>query len=119
MNTVNAIAFGLKDTITKGYEPDIGEDYTIGEYVEDELYSACNSLAAVAAVTEGKIDVEFLLQIVGAYMVAKKKGDLAEDTVPPCEIFDTTMVEAMESWEEPKVEKDEDAEEQPDNPSAA
>ena len=29
MNTVNAIAFGLKDTITKGYEPDIGEDYTI------------------------------------------------------------------------------------------
>jgi hypothetical protein len=92
MVTVNAIAHGLKDYVG---ELELEDGETIGEFVEDELISACNSIANVCSITEGKIDVDFLLSIVGAYLVSNFMGELPEGTEPPSEIFNTTMVEAM------------------------
>jgi len=109
MGTVNAIGYGLKDYI----EEEVGllEGETIGMYVEDALANVSYSLASVYKITEGKIDVDFLLGIVGSYLIALNSDTLEEDTKAPYEIFDTTMVSAMESYVEVEaIEEDEDGE---------
>jgi hypothetical protein len=111
MNVVNAIAFGLKDYVEDS-DIEILDDTTIGEFVEDNLMIACQSLAEVAKITEGKIDVDFLLSIVGSYMVSSANGELEDETPPPSEIFDTTMVDAMENYVEPTKETIEEEEDE-------
>jgi hypothetical protein len=115
MNVVNAVSFGLKDVI-KDEAIELLEGETIGEFVESNLMGVCYALGEVAAITEGKIDVDFLLSIVGSYLVSLEKGELEEDTPTPKELFNTTMVEAIENYVEPTVEEDGDGE-PTDNPT--
>ena len=115
MQTVNAVAFGLKDYITDE-NIELLEGETIGEFIEDALTNVCYSLASVAKITEGKIDTDFLLSIVGSYILAGEQGELEEGTDSPAGMFDTTMVDAMENFEV-DVQKMEEAKEEDGEPT--
>ena len=61
---------------------------TRGEILEAKMTTVFLKLQEAGKLTEDKIDLEFLLSIVGSYITAKQQGKLAEEYKTPAEIFD-------------------------------
>lgn len=102
---VSNISTGLSED---EYTLPIGE--TRGSKLEELLTTACNALGEIGSLTENKADVEFLLSVVGSYLISKKNGTLPEDAVPPNELFDTNLFPMLDevSLEVEEIGEDED-----------
>lgn len=61
---------------------------TRGEQLEGLLTTTFLSLRESEVLTKEKIDLEFMLSIVGSYITAKETDKLADDAKKPYEIFD-------------------------------
>jgi hypothetical protein len=83
---------------------------TRGKILEDLMTTVFRQLQEAEKLTEGKIDLEFILTIVGSYLTAKDAGDLEDDVREPAELFEerifpivdgsTITVEAIEDDED-------------------
>lgn len=81
-------------TISTGLSQDsyeLAEGETRGTKLEELLTTACNALGDIGTLTENKADVEFLLSIMGSYLISKKQETLPTDVVHPNELFDTNL----------------------------
>ncbi len=103
MNTIQDVSLGLS---TEGYEAG-QEDYR-GECLQEALEDVCTSLGRAGDITGNKADIEFLVNIVAAYMISKKADTLPEDSKPPSYIFDTQLFPILDNSGEVEVEEIED-----------
>ena len=92
----------------EGYDPKQYEDR--GERLEVLLTTVCQTLGEVGSITENKADVEFILGVVGSYLITKKKNKLPEDSRPPSYIFNTSLFPILDNSDEIKTEDIEDGE---------
>jgi len=92
---VQDIGLGL---MTYEYE-EIPGDMTRGEWTEELLTQICYLLGDVASLTEGKADMEFILSVVGSYLISKERGTLPEDVRPPSFLFDEIMFPQIDTME--------------------
>jgi hypothetical protein len=100
---ISEISSGLsEDTYT------LPEGVTKGQKLEELLYTICISLGEIGSLTENKADVEFLLSIVGTYIISKNKGELPEDVVHPNELFDRNLFPMLANYTVHKEEIKED-----------
>jgi hypothetical protein len=92
---VQDIAVGLynEDGIEVPY------DMTRGEYVETLLTQACYILGDVATLTKTNADIEFILGVVGSYLISKDRGTLEEGVKPPSMLFDEIMFPQIDTME--------------------
>ena len=65
---------------------------TRGQQLEELLTTAFLSLRESEQLTKEKIDIPFLLNIVGSYITAKEEGKLEEGTQVPGSIFDERII---------------------------
>ena len=79
-----------------------------GKKLENILTNVCNELGYVGRLTDNKADVEFILGVVGSYLIAKANGKLTDDVQPPSYIFNESLFPAIESMEDVIVEEIED-----------
>ena len=83
---------------------------TRGQKLEGLLTTVFLSLKDAEQLTEEKIDIEFMLSIVGSYITAKEEGKLAEEFKEPYEIFDERIFPIVDN-SELTVEEIEDGDE--------
>ncbi len=62
-----------------------------GSELEGLLTTTFLSLREAEELTENKIDLEFMLSIVGSYITAKEQDKLVEGHLTPTEIFTTRV----------------------------
>jgi len=74
------------------------EGLTRGEKLEELLGTICTSLGEVGSLTENKADVEFLISIMGTYLISKKNDTLPEDVVHPNELFDKNLFPMLDNY---------------------
>ena len=72
---------------------------TRGEQLEGLLTTVFLTLKDAEQLTEGKIDLEYMLSIVGSYITAKENGTLADVHIVPAEIFDERIFPIVDSSE--------------------
>ena len=72
---------------------------TRGEILEAKLTTVFNGLQEVEVITEGKVSTEFMLNIVGSYLLSKSQDKLAEGYSTPAEIFDERFIPIIDSSE--------------------
>ena len=77
-----------------------------GEKLEVLLTTVCNTLGEVGSLTDNKADIEFILSVVGSYLIAKKNGNLPEDAQPPSYIFNTSLFPILDGSTEVEVLED-------------
>lgn len=73
------------------------KDTTRGEELERLLTNVCKNLGDAGSLTENKADLEFLVGIVGSYLISTKKGTLAEEAQPPSKLFDDRLFEILDN----------------------
>ena len=61
---------------------------TRGEQLEGLMTTVFLTLKEAEELTEGKINLEFMLSIVGSYITAKEEGKLDDDVLPPSKLFE-------------------------------
>ena len=59
-----------------------------GQQLEGLLTTVFLSFKEAEQLTKGKIDLEFMLTIVGSYIIAKEEGTLGEEYKVPAELFE-------------------------------
>ena len=79
-----------------------------GKKLENILTNICTELGYVGRLTENKADVEFILGVVGSYLIAKAGGKLTDDVQPPSYIFNENLFKAIDNMEDLIVEEIED-----------
>lgn len=85
----------ISDSLAKGnYNIPDGKDK--GEELEFLLTEVCTILGEVGSLTKQKADVDFILGIVGSYMISQKEGTLLADTKPPSFLFNDILFPAIE-----------------------
>jgi len=98
MNNINAIAHSYKGKEDYTY---LAKDKTETKSVvlEDELFSICESLSKIEGITGNRtIDVDYLLGIVGSYLLGLQEGSLDKDTTePPSKLFEVSLFPALEN----------------------
>jgi len=72
---------------------------TRGETLEAKLTTVFKELQEVDKITEGKVSTEFMLNIVGSYLLSKEQGKLAEGYSTPAEIFDERFIPIIDESE--------------------
>lgn len=72
---------------------------TRGQRLEELLTVAFNNLQEAEQITEEKIDIPFLLNIVGSYITAMKEGKLAEDVLTPADLFTERVLPIVDNSE--------------------
>lgn len=96
MNTINNIAHNYHG-IDYGfeYEDDIDREKSIA--LEESLYTICNQLAEIEKITGNRnINVEYLLTIVGSYVLGIQDGTLdIEQTEPPSVLFEQSLFPSL------------------------
>jgi len=102
---VSNISTGLSEDV---YHLPIGR--TRGKELERLLTTACYALGDIGSLTENKADVEFLLSVVGTYLISKNNGTLPEDVVHPDELFNTNLFPMLDNvtLEVEEIGEDED-----------
>ena len=95
MSVVQDIGVGLS-TLDYDKKP---EDLTRGEYTEALLTQVCYLLGEVGNITKSSADMEFILGVVGSYILSKEQGKLPEDAKPPSYIFDDIMYPQIDTME--------------------
>ena len=68
-----------------------------GVELEYLLTNICNDLGRVGNITNTNADVDFLVSIVGSYLMSKESGKLGEDYKPPSDIFNEILIPQLES----------------------
>lgn len=101
-NTVTNIATGLNKD--KAYTGQL-DDKAKGELLEKKITTICNTLAEVGTLTENKADLEFLLMVVGSYLISKKEGTLGEGAESPSTLFTNNLLPAIDNMEDVIVEE--------------
>ena len=83
---------------------------TRGNKLEELLTTVCNALGEVGSLTENKADIEFLISVLGSYLISKKNGTLPVDVVHPNELFDTNLFPMLDeaTFEVQEIEEEED-----------
>jgi hypothetical protein len=104
-NTVTNIATGLNKD--KAYTGQLS-DKAKGKLLEKKLTTICNTLAEVGNLTSNKADLEFLLMVVGSYLISRKDGTLAIGADEPSILFTNSLLPALDNMEEVVVEEIED-----------
>ena len=107
MNTIQSISQGVSYNIG---EEVIGEGISRGAQLEIILTNVCNNLSMAGSLTEHKADLEFVLGVVGSYLISTQNSTLGIDAEPPRVIFDETLFPILDNMEEVIVEKIEDGE---------
>lgn len=100
-NSINNIAHFYKGVYTD-------EDYTSYSVKErsvelqEHLMSVCNHLASAERLTDNKkIDIEYLLNVVGSYLMGIQEGQLdADKTEKPSVLFETSLYPAIAKIDE-------------------
>ena len=85
-NVIQNIATGLG---TLDYIQNI--DSSRGEQLELELANVCDSLGNAYDITEGKADIEFLVNIVAAYIISSRSNKLTTEDKPPSVLFNDRL----------------------------
>jgi len=67
--------------------------------LEKELTLAFTALREAEELTEGKVDISFLLNVVGSYILSKEQDKLGEDYYEPWELFEENIKPLVESSE--------------------
>jgi len=104
---IRDISEGMSNIVTKYEVEDRGVE------LEEELTSICIGLGRVGNLTENKADTEFVLSVVGSYLMAKNTGKLPDDAKPPSYIFNENLFPAIDSMEDvivEEIEEDNDGE---------
>ena len=70
-----------------------------GQQLEGLLTTVFLGLKEAEQLTEEKIDLEFMLTIVGSYITAKENGKLSEDHKEPHEIFEERIFPIVDNSE--------------------
>lgn len=65
---------------------------TRGKILEAKLTVIFNELEDVKKITEEKVSTEFMLNIVGSYILSKQANKLAEGYMTPAEIFQERFI---------------------------
>ncbi len=100
MSVINNIAHSLRSEEGQGYATDYTnmsvEDKS--GLLEDYLTSVCNSLAEVHKLVDEKpVDVEYLLSVVGSYLIGIEEGGLDPlTTEPPSYLFETSLYPSLD-----------------------
>lgn len=104
MNTVQNIGVALS---TEYVLPD---NVTEGMEIERILTNICKDLGKVSYLVDNKADLEFLLMIVGSYLIAQKDGGvgLEEGALAPSELFDINLIPQIRNMSDVVVEAIED-----------
>jgi len=68
-----------------------------GEKLEKLLTTTFLSLREAEELTDSKIDLEFMLSIVGSYITSKEKDKLEEEFKTPAEIFEERIFPLVDS----------------------
>lgn len=95
MSTINNIAHYYKGIYTdENYESFTDSERAIE--LEDHLIGVCNHLAEAQKLTYSKnIDVEYLLNVVGSYLMGVQEGQLDDSTEPPSKLFEESLYPAL------------------------
>ncbi len=80
-----------------------------GVKLENLLTNICRDLGQVGILTDNNADVDFLLSVVGSYLMAKHKDAVDSTTKPPSYIFNTSLFPMLENMEL-EIEEIEDGE---------
>jgi len=83
---------------------------TRGEQLEGLMTTVFLSLKDAEQLTKEKIDLEFILSIVGSYITAKEQGKLAPEHKVPSELFDERIFPIVDNSGEVTVEEIPDGE---------
>lgn len=67
--------------------------------LEEELTKAFTALREAEEITEGKVDISFLLNVVGSYIISKENDKLGEDYYEPWELFEENIIPLVEESE--------------------
>ena len=70
-----------------------------GDELEFYLIEVCEYLGMAGNLTEEKADMEFLLGIVGSYLIANKEGTLEEGVKTPAELFNERLFPILDESE--------------------
>ena len=114
MSTINDIALGLNNYSNNTNVFTTNDDKEKSQVLEECLTSICENLEDVSILTEGKANIEYLLSIVGSYLIGLKEGELDENTRTPAELFEESLfptLDAIGTIEVEAIEEDEGEEE--------
>jgi len=81
---------------------------TRGEILEAKLTTVFNTLQEVDVITSGKVSTEFMLNIVGSYLLSKEAGKLADEDSTPAERFNERFIPIIDESEVVEVEIEDD-----------
>jgi len=70
-----------------------------GVRLENILTNICNDLGRVGNLTDNNADVDFLVGVVGSYLISKHTNKLGSDYKPPSDIFNEILFPQIESME--------------------
>jgi hypothetical protein len=72
------------------------DDTARSQELEAVITTIVDNIAYAAYLTENKgVDIDLLVQIVGAYLIGKEQGELDEDTPPPAQMFEESLYPAL------------------------
>ena len=72
---------------------------TRGEILEAKLTTIFTKIQEVEEITSNKVSTEFMLNIVGSYLLSKEAGKLAEGYKEPSELFDERFIPIIDEVE--------------------
>ena len=96
MSIINTIAHSYDGVIPYdgGYK-DMDIE-TKSELLESNLVSICESLAEIENLTDNrKLDVDYLVTIVGSYLMGVQEGTLGDDAQPPSVLFAESLYPSL------------------------
>lgn len=98
MSNINAIAHSYKGKEDYLYLAE-GSDTAKSFILEEELLGICESLSKIEGITGNKnIDIDYLLGIVGSYLLGLQEGSITKDeTEPPSKLFEVSLFPALKN----------------------
>lgn len=69
------------------------------ERLEELMTTAFNCLREAEDLTDGKIDIEFILNVTGSYLLSKEAGKLGEDYLTPAQLFEENIFPIVDESE--------------------
>ena len=79
-----------------------------GQKLEELLTIAFNAMVEAEQLTEEKIDIPTLFNVVGSYVTAKKNDKLGDDVVTPAEFFNEHIFPLVDTSELEVIEEEPD-----------
>jgi len=67
--------------------------------LEELMTTAFNCLREAEDLTDGKIDIDFVLNVTGSYIISKEQGKLGEEYMTPAELFEENIFPIVDESE--------------------